>query len=139
MDINKVVAVYVKMRDEKARIKKEADARCAEIQSQMDRLNAEILKYLQSVNSNLARTNSGTAYIKEVVKPSVKDWDAYDAWLVEHTVSPCDAYEKKVSRKFVKTYMAANNGALPAGVHVHREFAAAITPPPGSKSMELEQ
>lgn len=30
MDIEKIVAVYVKIRDEKSRIKKEADARCAE-------------------------------------------------------------------------------------------------------------
>ena len=126
MDINKIVAVYVKMRDEKARIKKEAVTRCDEIQKQMDRLNGEILRHLQEHNMNSARTDAGTVYKKEDIKPSVKDWVAFDDWLAAQGVPPSDAYEKRVSRKFVTDYMKQNAGTMPVGVSVHREYVANV-------------
>jgi len=126
MDINKLVAVYVKMRDEKARIKKEADEKCVKIQEQMDRLNAEILKHLHEHSLESVKTEAGTAFKKEELKPSVKDWGAYDTWLADQGVSPSDGYEKRVSRKFVTDYMDQHEGAMPAGVSVHREYVVTV-------------
>lgn len=126
MDIDKLVRVYVKMRDEKARIKKEADEKCADIAAKMDRIEAEILRHLQTHNMELARTDAGTAFKELVLKPSVKDWFAYDAWLAENGFYPSDAYEKRVSSKFISRYMAAHNGAMPAGVAVHREYVVKV-------------
>ena len=126
MDINRLVAVYVKMRDEKARIKKESDERCAKIQEQMDRLNGEILRHLHDHSLESVKTEAGTAFKKEEIKPSVKDWTAYDEWLADQGVHPSDAYEKRVSRKFVTDYMDQHDGAMPAGVSVHREYVVTV-------------
>lgn len=62
MDIEKIVAVYVKIRDEKSRIKKEADAKCAELQAKIDRLAAEIQRELNRLNVQSVRTGAGTAF-----------------------------------------------------------------------------
>jgi hypothetical protein len=126
MNIDRLVAVYVKMRDEKARIRKEADEKCADIAAKMDRIEAEILRHLQTHNMESARTEAGTVFKKVVVKPSVKDWFAYDTWLAENGVHPSDAYEKRVSSKFISEYMAEHDGAMPAGVAVHQEYVVQV-------------
>ena len=64
MDIEKIVAVYVKIRDEKSRVKQEADKRCAELQAKLARLEAEIQRELNRLNVQSVRTGSGTAFQK---------------------------------------------------------------------------
>ena len=68
MDIEKIVAVYVKIRDEKSRVKQEADKRCAELQAKLARLEAEIQRELNRLNVQSVRTSAGTAFQKLEIK-----------------------------------------------------------------------
>lgn len=126
MDIDKLIHVYIKLRDEKSRIRKEADAQCADIQAKIDRIGAELQRHLNNTNSELVRASTGTAYRKEVLKPNVRDWSAFDNFLEVAGVSPSDAYEKRVSRAFVEAYMDQHEGTPPDGVSVYREFVVEV-------------
>lgn len=126
MDIEKIVAVYVKIRDEKSRIKKEADKKCAELQTKIDRLGAEIQRELNRLNVQSVRTDAGTAFQKEEVKPSCKDWSELDAWAQAEGVPPSEVFEKRLSRKFVTTYMDEHEGAVPPPVSVYRELTVHV-------------
>ncbi len=126
MDIEKIVAVYVKIRDEKSRVKQEADKRCAELQAKLARLEAEIQRELNRLNVQSVRTGAGTAFQKLEIKPSCKDWGLLDAWAQAEGVPPSEVFEKRLSRKFVTDYMAAHDGETPAPVTVHRELTVHV-------------
>lgn len=126
MNIDEIVKVYVKIRDAKAKIKKEADTQCADLQSKMDRLAAEIQREMQRLNLSSVRTESGTAFQKEEIKPSCKDWEVLDVWAEAEGVPPSEVYEKRLSKKFVTDYMASHDGAPPPPVSVYREFVVHV-------------
>lgn len=126
MDIEKIVAVYVKIRDERDRIKKESDKQRAELKAKMTRLEAEIQRELNRLNVKALRTGHGTAFQKEEIKPSCKDWGMLDVWAEAEGVPPSEIFEKRLSRKFVTDYMAAHDGEPPAPVSVHREFTVHV-------------
>ena len=126
MDIEKIVAVYVKIRDEKSRVKQEADKRCAELQAKLARLEAEIQRELNRLNVQSVRTGSGTAFQKLEIKPSCRDWGLLDAWTQAEGIPPSEIFEKRLSRKFVTDYMAAHDGETPAPVTVHRELTVHV-------------
>lgn len=126
MDIERIVAVYVKIRDEKSRIKKEADARCAELQAKIDRLGAEIQRELNRLNVQSVRTGAGTAFQKEEIKPSCKDWNTLDTWALSEGIPASEVYEKRLSRKFVTDYMADHDGETPPPVSAYREFTVHV-------------
>ena len=126
MNIDEIVKVYVKIRDAKSKVKKEADVQCAEMQAKMDRLAAEIQREMQRLNLSSVRTDSGTAYQKEEIKPSCKDWEVLDVWAQAEGVPPSEIYEKRLSKKFVTDYMAAHEGEAPPPVSVYREFTVHV-------------
>ena len=126
MDMDALVKVYVKIRDAKAEVKKTADAKCADLKAQMDRIAAEIQRELQRLNVNSTRTDSGTAFLQEAIKPSCKDWGVLDTWAETEGVPPSEIYEKRLSRKFVTDYMAAHEGEAPPPVSVYREFTVHV-------------
>ena len=126
MDIEKIVSVYVKIRDEKSRIKQDADKRCTELQAKLGRLEAEIQRELNRLNVQSVRTGSGTAFQKLEIKPSCRDWGLLDAWTQAEGIPPSGIFEKRLSRKFVTDYMAAHDGETPAPVTVHRELTVHV-------------
>jgi hypothetical protein len=126
VDIEKIVAVYLKIRDEKHRVAQEALKRDAELKAKMARLEAEIQRELNRLNVQSVRTGAGTAFQKLEVKPSCKDWGMLDAWAQAEGVPPSEVFEKRLSRKFVTDYMAAHDGETPAPVTVHRELTVHV-------------
>lgn len=127
MDIEKLTKAYIAIRDKRAEIKKAFDEEYNALGTKMDRLHAELLRFLQENHTDLTRTQFGTVYRQEEIKPSCQDWQALDDWLKANPdISPSDVLEKRVSKKFVTEFMDTHEGALPPGVSVYREFVARV-------------
>lgn len=127
MDVAKITKAYVAIRDKRAEIKKEFDVAYADLGEKLDRLSAELLRLMQAQNSDAIRTEFGTVYRQEEVKPSCSDWSALDAWeKANPDINASDILEKRVSKKFITEYMENNDGALPPGISIYREYVARV-------------
>ncbi len=127
MDIAKLTKAYIAIRDKRAEIKKAFDTEDELLKGHLARLEAQFLRVLQMNNSESIRTEFGTVFRTEDMKPSCQDWKVLDTWVeAQPDISPSDVLEKRLSKTFVKEYMAANDGALPPGVSVYREFVARV-------------
>lgn len=124
MDINKMTKVYVRIRDARAAATKVYEDADRKLKEQLEMAGNQLLKYLQDNKIQSLRTDAGTVYTEEDLKPSASDWDALYAFIVEHNAF--EALEKRIKKTFVKEYMEANDGALPPGVSVHREHVARV-------------
>lgn len=127
MDIEKLTKAYIAIRDKRAEIKKAFDEEYNDLGSKLDRLEAEMLRFLQEHKSDAIKTTFGTVYRQEEVKPSCSSWADLDAWIESNPdVGPSDVLEKRVSKKFITEYMEHNDGALPPGVSIYREYVARV-------------
>lgn len=127
MDIEKLTKAYIAIRDKRAEIKKAFELEYTELGGKLDRLEAELLRFMQENKSEAIKTTFGTVYRQEEVKPSCSDWSALDAWeKANPDINASDILEKRVSKKFITEYMEHNDGALPPGVSIYREYVARV-------------
>ena len=127
MDVARITKAYVAIRDKRSELKKAFDLEDGALKENLTKLEAQLLRVMQEQKSDAIRTESGTVYRQEEIKPGVSDWSALDQWIeANDDVGPSDVLEKRVSRKFITEYMEQNDGALPPGVSVYREFVARV-------------
>ena len=124
MDFNRVTKAYVALRDKRSEIKKAYDAEDDTYKQKLAQLEGVMLGHLNSTGTESVRTENGTFYRTEELKPSGADWQAFYAWVRENDAF--DALERRIKKDFVREYMESNDGQLPPGVSVHREFVVRV-------------
>ena len=122
--LDRLAKVYVKIRDKRAELKAAFDAQDTALKEQATKIEMALLAHMNSTGVQSARTDHGTIYRQEEVKPSASNWDAFYAWIKENDAF--DALERRVKKTFVTEYMETHEGALPPGVAVHREFVVRV-------------
>lgn len=124
MDITKLVAVHLKIRDARADLKKAYEESDRVLKGKQERLEGELLRFLQDSNTDSVRTEVGTVFRQEDVTPRADDWDLFYKWIAANDAF--DALERRIKKTFVKDHMAAHEGALPPGVSVYREYVVRV-------------
>lgn len=127
LDLGKVTRAHINIRDARAGLKRDFDASDAELKAAQERLEAEMLRHLNTHGMDSVRTEAGTFYRQEDIKPSGSDWQALYDWIKEHDA--WDALERRIKKTFIAEYMEAHQGSLPPGVSVHREFVIRVRRP----------
>lgn len=95
MNVNDLVAAYVKARDKEAAIKAELDAKLNPVKELREKIEARLLKLMGDMGMESIRTESGTAYKSVRTSCTVADWDRFfdfvqaeEAWhMLEHRAS----------------------------------------------------
>lgn len=77
MKLDELVASYIKLRDKKAQIKAEYDAKVDGIDVLMGKIEAALLKKFEETGQESARTDSGTAYKSVKTSCTVADKDTF--------------------------------------------------------------
>jgi hypothetical protein len=124
MDLDKVVATYIKIRDARAEKRRAFEAEDADLKAKMERIEAFLLQHLESVQATQVGTAHGTFYRQKDVIPSVDDWGVFYDWVKQNDAF--DALERRVKKTFVTQYMEANEGALPPGVSVFSKYVIRV-------------
>lgn len=124
MDMTRAVKAYTNLRDARSSLRKDFDAADAVLKENQTKIEAVMLDFLNSNGMSSVRTDAGTFYKQGDIKPACQDWSSFYDWIKEHDAF--DALEKRVTKTFIKSYMDENEGSLPPGISVYREFAVRI-------------
>ena len=124
LKLNKVAETYVRIRDARTELKKQYEMEDQKLKDQMETINSFFLETLTELGVESCRTDHGTVYKSLVVKPSCGDWDAFYTWIAENEAF--DALERRVKRSFITDFMDANEGELPPGISVLKEYTVTI-------------
>jgi hypothetical protein len=124
MDINKLTKAYINIREAKHALKKQFDEADGDLKKKLERIEAEMLRFLQTSNTDSVKTDAGTFYRQEEITPTGSDWDLFYHWIAENEAF--DALERRVKKTFVKEYMEAHDGSIPPGLSVYREFVVRV-------------
>jgi hypothetical protein len=137
VSLDRVVQAFSAIRDART-VKRHAwEAEDVALEADQQKLKALMLGLLNENNATSIRTEHGTAYRREVLKPSAADWGAIWEWMKEHDAA--DLVERRLKVTFIKEYMEANEGALPPGINVHREYEVTVRRPSNSTSTASDE
>lgn len=118
-DMNRLTKAYVRIRDARSALKKDWEAQDAAFKKKLERIEAEMLRFLNETNQNSSKTDSGIVYKQEEITPTGADWNAFYDWVKDNDAF--DALERRIKKTFVKEYMETHDGGIPPGVSVYRE------------------
>lgn len=114
VNVDQVVAAYMKLRDQKAAIRKEADDKIDEIETKLDKLEKWIKVKADADGVTSFKTPHGTAFLTTTDFANVEDWDATLNFI--KTNDAFDMLERRVSKTAVRAYIELNK-SVPAGVN----------------------
>jgi len=123
-DADKLVSVYIKMREAKTKIMRDAEEKAAEIQAQMDTVEQALLDICKTTGQDGGRTTHGSFTRSIKTRYEATNWDAMRAFIKEHDA--IDLLEQRVHQTNMKQFLAENPGLLPEGINVNSRYAITV-------------
>jgi hypothetical protein len=126
VNVDDVVATYMKLRSQKEAIEAEVKDRVSNIKAKMEKLEAWIKEQADSQGVTSFKTKHGTAFLTTTDYANVADWDAVLNFIREN--ESYDMLEKRISKIAVRGYIEANK-AVPPGVNYGTKLEVNIRKP----------
>lgn len=118
--IDRLVKVYIKMRDKRDEIRHEMEAKISEIDEQMDAVKATLLENCESVGINSLRTPFGRVVRSIKTRYWTSDWEMMHNFIQENNA--LGLLEKRIHQTNMKTYLEENPDKMPPGLNSDREY-----------------
>lgn len=128
IDISKVVQAHQAIKDARTARRHAYEEEDAKLEADQTKLRALLLHMLNETGAKSIATDFGTVYRTEKIRPSAADWNTVYDWIVADP-ERFELLEKRLKSTFVKQFMDENEGTLPPGVNVHREFEVSVRRP----------
>jgi hypothetical protein len=113
MEASELVEKYIELRDKKAEIKKEYEAKTQKLDEVLDKIESTLLKTFQDSGLESISTKAGTAYTSSRSTAKVADKDLFMQFVING--ENWEFLENRCSKEAVEQYKAANND-LPPGI-----------------------
>jgi hypothetical protein len=126
VNVDDVVATYMKLRSQKESIEAEVKDRVSAIKAKMEKLEAWIKEQADVQGVTSFKTKHGTAFLTTTDYANVADWDAVLDFI--RTQEAFDMLEKRISKIAVRGYIEANK-AVPPGVNYGTKLEINIRKP----------
>jgi hypothetical protein len=125
-EVSKDVAMYIRLREFKARRAAVAAAEASEITARMEVIETRLMTFLNKTGQRGGNTESGTFFKKVASTSKVADRDAFMQFVKEEDMF--NFLESRVNNTAVNEYIEANK-KLPPGVSVTRIEKLSINRP----------
>jgi hypothetical protein len=124
VDLDKLTAIYLKMRDKRDDMRREAEAKEKELEEQMNIIETEMLEVCKQMNADSVRTPHGTIIRSVKSRYWTNDWDSMYQFIKEH-----DAFgllEKRLHQTHLKEFLSENPDTFPIGVNVENSYSVVV-------------
>ncbi len=124
LGLDKLVSVYIKLRDQKTQIRRELEEKEAELDGKMNVVKEALLEHCKATGAESVRTAEGTFYRSIKSKYWTSDWDAMNKFILENNA--VDLLEKRLHQSNMRTFLEENPEKLPPGLNVESEYTITI-------------
>lgn len=118
MKLSDLVGKYIELRDKKAQIKAEYDAKVSKVDDVLNQIEAALLNTFEQTGMDSVKTEFGTAYTSTRTTASVADPDAFMTYVIENKA--WHMLEKRAAKAGVEQYKAEHE-ELPPGINWRAE------------------
>ena len=123
-DADRLVRVYIKMRDAKTAMVAEHDTRMAALEVQMEAIEAELLNICKTTGQDGGKTSHGSFTRTVKTRYWTGDWGAMHAFIREHDA--VDLLERRVAQTNMKQFLQDNPGLMPEGLNVDSKYSITV-------------
>jgi hypothetical protein len=122
--VDKLVKVYIKMRDHHTTMmqefKKQEDASVG----QMKQVKDALLAYCKDQNLESVKTAEGSFYRTTKRRYTTADWGSMNQFILEHQVP--ELYEKRIHQGNMETFLTEHPDLLPPGLNCDAEYSVTV-------------
>lgn len=126
-DADRLVRVYIRIRDAKAKLKQEFDDAASSLDEQMDAVEAELLALCKTTGQDGGRTDHGTFTRTVKTRYWTSDWQSMYEFIKDHNA--LELLEQRVSQGNMKKFLQDNPQELPAGLNVDSKYSITVRRP----------
>ena len=124
INVEKLVRVYIKMRDAHIEMKREYEEKDAVIQEQMKMVKQALLDYCEQHNVESVKTTEGMFYRSLSKKYWTSDWESMGKFILEHQVP--ELLEKRLHQGNMKQFLEEHPDLLPPGLNADSEYTVTV-------------
>lgn len=124
VDVAELARIYLKMRDKRDAIRREAEEKEKEIEDQMAVIEAQLLETCKDMNASSIRTPHGTIVRSIKTRYWTGDWDSMYDFIKEN--SAFGLLEKRIHQTHMKEFLTENPDLFPRGMNVENEFTVVV-------------
>jgi hypothetical protein len=121
---DRLVAVYIKIRDAKEELTRNFNKQVEELDSQMDAIEQELLDMCKTLDATSIKTKHGLAMRSIKSRYTTNDWERFYAFMLEHKVP--ELLEKRIHQTNTKTFLEENPDLLPPGLNVDNAYSIIV-------------
>jgi hypothetical protein len=123
-DADKLVAVYIKMRDERDRMTREYEDKVATLKEQMDIIEQALLELCKANGQDGGKTKHGSFTRTVRTRYWTNDWAAMHRFIREHDA--LELMEQRVHQTNMKQFLTEHPQLLPEGLNVDSRYAITV-------------
>ena len=124
MDADKLVSVYVKIRDAKATKTKEMEDAIKALDDQLDAIEQELLEICKTTGQDGGKTSAGSFTRSVKTRYWTSDWDSMYAFIKDYDVP--QILERRIAQNVFKEFLNDNPGFMPEGVNLESKYSITV-------------
>jgi hypothetical protein len=122
--VDKLVAVYIKMRDKRSEILRAYEEEDEAIKTQMDMVEGKLLDLCKTIGADSLKTQNGTVIRSVKTRYWTSDWESMHKFILEHKMP--DLLEKRVSQSNMKQLLEENPDLMPKGMNIDSKYSITV-------------
>ena len=123
-DLDKLTAIYLKIRDTRAENKREFENVDKDLEEQQKMLAEQMLDSCKEIGADSIKTPHGTIIRSVKSKYWTGDWDSMYTFIKEHNAF--GLLEKRLHQTNMKDFLQENPEVMPMGLNVENEYTIVV-------------
>lgn len=124
ISVDKLVSVFIKIRDARDAAEREWEQRKADFNEQLELINQQLLEICKSTDADSIRTAHGTVIRTVKSRYWTNDWEHFHKFLLEQEAP--DLLEKRIHQSNMKQFLEEHPDLLPAGLNVDSAYSITV-------------
>ena len=120
----KLVKAYIKMRDARAVLSAEYEAKDKEIKDQMELIEHTLLDDCKRAGADSIKTGAGTVIRGVKTSYWTSDWEAMHNFIKENDA--LELLERRVAQRAMGEFLKANPDKMPKGMNVESKYTVTV-------------
>jgi len=121
---DKLVGVYIKIRDAREELKREFDAKDSDLVGQMDVIEQTLLDMCKTIDADSIKTKHGLAMRSVKSRYTTNNWEKFYEFMLDHKVP--ELLEKRIHQTNTKAFLEENPDLLPPGLNVDNAYSIIV-------------
>jgi len=124
VDLDRLVAVYIKIRDKKHEFMAAMTAQEEEFDLKLKAIELKLLEHCKETGVESVRTASGTFYRSVKMRYGTSDWESMGKFILENEAP--ELLEKRIHQGNMRQFLEDNPDKLPRGLNCDSEYTVTV-------------